>query len=174
MRRFVLALLLIVLAAPASTFASSWRVFRSGPLGLEVRYPRTWHAVPSYLPGNTQVQLGYAGRTNYSLTIQVLPIKPAGKFVAVMRRFNQYQQRTHQSLGRMHWRTVRVGGQVARGTIVRPPTEGGVAIADALYVIRSRHHVYEITEAAYSHPLPSSLPRFPAIYQRILSTLRFR
>lgn len=174
MRRLAVLLLLLVLAAPASVFAGSWRLFQSRPLALSVRYPRTWHAVASYLPGDDQVQLGHAGPTNYSLTIQALPIKPAGKFVAVMQRFHQYQRRTHQSPGRVHWRTVRVGGHLAGGTISRPPTEGGVAMADALYVMRSRHHVYEITEVAYGHPSPANLARFPAVYQHILSTLRFK
>lgn len=173
-RRFVLVVLLLVLTSPASAFAGSWHVFRSGPLGLAIRYPGNWHAVPSYLPSSRQVQLGFAGRTNYSLTIQALPIKPARTLLIVMRRFHQYEQRSHQLLGRVQWRAARVGGHPARGTISRPATEGGVAMAEALYVTQSRHHVYQITEVAYSQRPPKSLARFPAIYQHILSTLRFR
>lgn len=177
MRRLVLFSLLgllLALTAPASAFAGSWRLFRSAPLALTVRYPRAWRATPSYLPGNKQVQLGYSGRVNFSLTIQALPIKPAGKLVVAFNRFRGYEQRNHQSLAGMRWRVARVGGHVARGAISRPATEGGVAMAEALYVTQSRHHVYEITEVAYSHPTPASLARFPAIYQHILSTLRFR
>jgi hypothetical protein len=173
-RRFVLVFLFLALFAPASAVAASWHEFKSGPLGLAVKYPATWRAVPSYLPGSKQVELGYSGRTNYSLTIQAIPIKPAKTLLIVMHRFNQFEQRNRQSLGGVHWRMVRVGGHPAWGTISRPATEGGVAMSEGLFVMQSRHHVYEITEIAYSHPPPASLARFPGIYGHILATLRFR
>ena len=54
-----------------------------------------------------------------------------------------------------------------------PPTEGGVTIANAVYVAQWRSHVYEVTLFAEHRPAPSTLGQFPAVYLQILSTWRF-
>lgn len=175
MRRLALLLLVSVLLIPASAFAGSWRLFRGTSLALTVRYPSSWRAAVSNVPGAHQVVLGYTGNANYSLTIQVLPIKPAGNLHVMLQHFTAYEQRNHGPLsGRHNWQTARSGTHPAMATIVRPSTEGGVAMAQALYVTQSRHHVYAITEVAFSHPSPSNLGSFPKIYRQILQTLRFR
>ncbi len=175
MRRLALVILVCTLVVPASAFAGSWRLFRGGSLGLTVRYPSTWHIAASYVSSSRQVTLGYSGRTNYSLMIQVLPIKPAGNLRVTLQRSIAYEQHSAGTLsGHLNWRPARVGIHPSIATIVRPSTEGGVAMAEAIYVTQSRHHVYVITEVAYSHPSPSNLGRFPAVYRQILQTLQFR
>ena len=187
MRRWNLILPLAAFAAsigPASAASASppyrsggWHSFSSKKLGFAFRYPSGWRLVRGsvgFQPA-TQVVVSYQGRTNYQLNAIVLPIKAGPSLTQTMKRFLAYERTATQSTmyDQIRWTSPTLGGQPAKAGVLRPPTEGGVAIADAIYISQWRSRVYEVVLTSNRSPAPSQPSQFPSIYRQILSTWRF-
>jgi hypothetical protein len=173
MRRILLVLLLPALLLPTAASAAGWHTFLSKPLGLAIKYPPGWKATAINQAGNKQLDLIYAGKVNYSLTVLVLPFRPGANISASRATFVNYEsnQLHISSFKRLGWTPLTIGGHPALAGIVSPPTEGGVKISNAVYLVSARRSVFEINAIAY-HRL-SQLSQFPAIYRQILATWRF-
>ncbi|MDQ2742743.1 MAG: hypothetical protein M3Z66_10690 [Chloroflexota bacterium] len=175
MRRFALLLLLVPLLSVLPVHAASWKAFHSRQLAFSLRYPPGWHVSESYVPGNRQVVFGYQGRSNYSLTVQLLPVHPARSIGQTLRRVMTYERSTGQVLvSGKGWKSAAIGRYPAMVAVTKPPTEGGVSVAQAIYVTQSRKHVYTIVDVAYAQHAPSSPHNFPSVYRQMLSSLRFQ
>ena len=169
MRRFLPLVLLAGLAFPLIASASSWRQFSSKSFGFSVKYPAGWILSKTDVP--QQVSIQHTGSKTYSLQISVIPVKPARTIGATMARVKAYAvSRGDASLRSVRWSATSLGGRPALAGVLHPPTEGGVAIADGIYVAASKKHVYELTSVAYG---ARSLAQFPSVYRTMLSSWHF-
>jgi hypothetical protein len=182
MRRFVLVFLLAVLLAPSGVSAASrkapkgWRVYTSRPMHISLEYPSNWKLFPMVLPNQPgEVTLSHQGTSIYSLQIQILPFSAAASIGKTLQLFLGYARRTtHSSVyARTRWSAVTLGGRTAMAGVLRPSTEGGSSLSDAIYIAQWRGLVYEITAADFHKPPLSRLSQFPSIYAKILATWRF-
>jgi hypothetical protein len=174
MRRLLFALVLLILAAPTTASASSWHQFSSKKLGFSVQYPPTWHLVKGTQGGVPQVTLTYQHGQLFLVSISVLPIKGSSSRTQTLSRFIRYEKGTgNLTLTSIQWKAVKLGGKQASSGVVRPQTEGGVGLAQGIYVASSGARVYEITLVAYGKHPPVNITRFPSIYRQILGTWRF-
>jgi hypothetical protein len=174
MRRLSPAILLVMFALPGLAHAASWRSFHSRQLGVAFHYPGTWKLTVSNLPGNRQVTINSQSGPAYALVATVLAARPGHSLGQTMQRFVSYESSIgNAQLAHLHWSRAALGGKSAMVGIVRPSTEGGVAIANAILVTQWRSHIYEVTLTAYSKPAPSHLRQFPGVYSQILRSWRF-
>jgi hypothetical protein len=92
-----------------------------------------------------------------------------------MQRFVSYESTTgNQQFAHLHWSRTTLGGKAAMVGIIRPSTEGGVALSNAVLVTQWHTHIYEVSVTAYnSKPVPSRLQQFPRVYGQILRSWRF-
>jgi hypothetical protein len=165
-------ILLALAAVPRDVHAAGWRPYLSHKYGFALRYPAGWHVTSSYLPGSKQVAFGIQGKTPYSLTVVVLPFGPQRSLDRVVQRFKTYVRTTGQTVAGAHWSPVRVGKSKAMATVERPSTEGGVSLAEGLYLTQSRSRTFEIIAIAYGHPAPAKLGSFPVVYKQMLAAWR--
>lgn len=188
MRRIVSALLLSLICMPVAAFAAkgqvvpvhkksfgSWRASTDKHLGVVLRYPGDWSVVrQSTGPGSGELSL-VSSRANYAINAFALPFAASGSIDATLSHFIAYERSTTHSnvYNQTRWSSARLGGRPARVGIIKPPTEGGVAISDGIYLTQWRGRSIEVTIMAYRKPPASRLSQFPSIYFQILSTWRF-
>jgi hypothetical protein len=172
MRRSLVALILLLFLTPTLASAESWKSFSSKSFGFSVRYPTGWSLM--MVQQTKQLLLQHQGHPVYSVNVSVLPVKSAGSPTKTVERVTTYQRRMgNTDFASIHWTSTSVGGHAARAGILQPPTEGGVALSNGIYIVSSGSRVYEITLAAYRKPAARSLAQFPSVYRRILSTWHF-
>jgi hypothetical protein len=180
MRCLLFALCLAAVMLPGSASAARpsaknpWRSFSSKTLGFSLSYPKAWKLTASNISIGGQASLSYAGRTNYGLTIFVIPIRPARFLRNTLSSFLAYERSMHiTAYAQLHWTLSSVAGHPAMAAVAKPATEGGAPISDGIYLTQSTRHVYQIEFVAYHKPPLSRLSQFPAVYSQILRTLRF-
>jgi hypothetical protein len=188
MRPFIFVVLLATLSATVSPATSSvtassikrsnaWRTFTSKRLGFSFRYPSTWTLSSGGVGPQAagQVEVAHQGRSIYQLNALLLPIKAERTLPKTMKRFLAYEQATTQStmFNHIRWASTTVGHSPALVGILRPSTEGGVAVSNAIFVTQSRTHAYEIMLTSNRSPAPTSISQFPSVYAQILATWRF-
>jgi hypothetical protein len=174
MRRVLISLCLLTLAAPLAAQASTWRHFTSKKLGFGLQYPADWQVLSSLAPGSPQTEFLHQRQPVYALTVSVLPIKPASTASATARLVVRYfSQRGDTTLSAVRWAPASLGGHPAVAGILRPPTEGGVAQTEAIYLAPWRSRIYEISMAAYGGHQLSRLDQFPSVYRQMLRTWRY-
>jgi hypothetical protein len=170
MRRFALPALLLLILLPATAGAASWRSYASRSLGVSLKIPSNWSVnTPPGLETSPSVVLSYAGRPPYAITIAMTGIKPARSLASTVKLVMAHDP----SLRGIHWSKASIGGKPALAGVSVPQTEGGVGLANGIYVTSTKGHVYSITILAFHRPPPTRLSQFPAIYRQILGTLRF-
>jgi hypothetical protein len=174
MRRLGGMLVVAVLMSTAVASAASWHRFSDRAFGFSLTYPGDWRATVANVPGVQQLELQRQGKTPYAMSVLVLDIRPGANPQQTVERVVAHEQSTGGGgLGSVHWSAATVGGKPALAGVLRPPTEGGVLLSNAIYVVGWRTHIYEIILTAYSHPSPSRVSQFPAAYARILKSWRF-
>ncbi len=188
MRRLVFVMMVATLVAPASasagspsmpsiTRSSTWHTFSSKRLGFAFRYPPGWKLIPSSVAPQAarQVIVWYQGRSNYQLNASLLPFKADRTLLATLKRFLAYERSITQSTmyAQIRWTSASLGGKPALAGVLRPPTEGGVAVANGIYLSQWRSRVYEVIITSTRSPALSQLGQFPSIYRKILATWRF-
>lgn len=174
MRRICSPMLLIMLALPTLAHATSWRTFHNRQLGFAFHYPGTWKLALSNLPSNKQVTINSQSGPAYALVASIVAARPGHSLGQTMQRFVTYEMSIgNAQLSHLHWSRTDLGAKPAMVGIVKPSTEGGVAIANAILVTQWRGHIYEVTLTAYSKPAPSHLRQFPGVYGQILRSWRF-
>lgn len=187
MRRFLLVIVLAGFVAPISASASTplpasrgsakpWRVFTNKNFGVAFRYPASWKLTAFLSPqGTGQVQVLEQRRNTYSILVSTLPFSPGASIQQTLQRFVTYERtQMHSAIySRSHWSSVSLGGRPARAAVIRPPTEGGSDLSDAVYIAQWRARVYEILTSATHKPPYSRLSQFPSIYRQILATWQF-
>ena len=174
MRRsfFMVASLLLLTTTIAS--AAAWHRFSDRSFSFTLSYPADWHGTVGGLPGVQQLILERQGKTQYAMTVLVLNIKPGKTPRDTVQRVIAHGQTTGGvGLGGIHWSAASIGGRAAMSGVTHPPTEGGVNIAMAVYIVGWRTHIYEVALTSFTHPAPTSVGRFPAVYRQILRTWRF-
>ncbi|MGH2443868.1 MAG: hypothetical protein ACRDFX_12005 [Chloroflexota bacterium] len=179
MRRLPIAIpflaLAVVLGGPSvSASAASWQHFVSKSLGFSLRYPRGWsrHAVDQL--GSRQLLLSNRKNQAYAFSVTIIPIKAGASSAQTLHRFVRYERGLgNTTLASIHWSKAQVGHRAAESGVLRPATEGGVGLAQGVYVASWKSRVYEISVTAYGKHVPSKLGGFPAVYARILATWRF-
>jgi hypothetical protein len=72
-----------------------------------------------------------------------------------------------------HWVRTSFAHRPAEGTIVHPPTEGGVPLASGIYVLAAGKHVYSVQIQTRGKSLPKTLGKFPSVYRRTITSWRF-
>ena len=172
MRRALILTILAAALVPGVTSAASWRHYSSKVLGFTIKYPSDWKVLQS--APSQPVSIQRSGSTVYSITVAVLPIKPSHSIAATMARTRSYEHQIgNTTFASIHWQQVRVGGKPGMAGVLRPPTEGGVPVANGIYVLASRAHVYQVTVVAFEKPAPKTLSRFPSVYRQILGSWRY-
>jgi hypothetical protein len=172
MRRATFLLLAgsIFAALTPSVEAQSWRVFSSKQLHMRIKYPAGWKAAISALPGNRSVQVSKAGNPPYSLSITLISLRPSSKLAASVRKYVHSQLPGATSLACSHWTATRVGRSAALVTLQWPPTEGGVTLSQAIFLVQSKSHLYQIMETGYGSKPIRRLSSFPSVYAAMLKT----
>jgi len=164
-------------AASANKHSNTWRTFTSKKLGFAFRYPSTWTLTLGGVGPQTagQVEVAHQGRSIYQMNAVLLPIRADRTLPQTMKRFLAYEQATTQStmFNHIRWVSTTVGRSPALVGILRLPTEGGVAVSNAIFVMQSRTHAYEITLTSNRSPAPTRISQFPSVYAQILATWRF-
>jgi hypothetical protein len=174
MRRFLPVCALSALAA-IPVVAASWHTFHSTKLGFTVRYPAGWHVAESAAtPRSQSVSFGYQGSTPYSLTVTVASVRPARTIRATLAALRTVDRETGgPAAAAVHWSATTLDRHPALWSVIRPPTEGGVAMSEGLLVSQSSHHVYEIEAVSYQRQAPKRFSDFPVLYRNILASWRF-
>jgi hypothetical protein len=174
LRRSLLVPFLALIVTSGSASAASWRSFSSKPLGFSVRYPTGWKALNITQPGGKQVQFSNPGATTYTVDVTILQLN-AGKSVKILKqRFLAFEQRIGNApLASVHWSSVTLGRRNGIGGVYISATEGGVAVANGVYVVPWKSRTYVVNILSVQKPSPHSLNRFPAIYKQILASWRF-
>jgi hypothetical protein len=188
MRTIILAILLATLSAvgssatspgtaSASKHSNPWRTFASKKLGFSFRYPSTWTLNSGGVApqAGSQVEIAHQGRSIYQMIALLLPIKAERTLPQTMKRFLAYEQAATQStmFNHIRWAPTTVGRSPALVGIMRLPTEGGVAVSNAIFVTQSRTRAYQITLTSNRSPAPTGISQFPSVYTQILATWRF-
>jgi hypothetical protein len=175
LRRLLLVPFLVLIVASGSASAASWHTFSSKSLGFAVQYPNGWKALSTAQPGASQVQFSYQGSTTYTVNVTVLSLNGGKSLNVLKKRFLAFQRRAgNTNVAAMHWGTVTLGGRRGIGGVYIPATEGGVSVANGTYVIPWKSRTYMVSLLSVQKPAPHTLNKFPAIYQQILKTWRFR
>ena len=169
MRRYLGVLALAAALVPAGALAASWHHFSSKSFGFSVKYPSGWTVTQTAIP--QQVSIQRSGTPAYSVQVSVPGVKAGANIARTLFNVKAFElSRGNAPFAPAHWTQATIRGHPAMVALVRPSTEGGVAVSDAIYVTSSRTHVYEITTVAYG---ASSLSKFPSVYGKILKSWRF-
>lgn len=173
-RLFLLVPLLALVVMSTSASAASWRTFSSKPLGFALRYPTGWKALSIAQPGGQQIQFSNPGSTTYTVDVTVLKLNGGSSASTLKKRFLAFEQRAgNGQLATVHWSAATLAGRHGIGGVYIPATEGGVAVANGIYVVPWKARTYVINLLSVQKPSPRSLSRFPSIYRQILATWRF-
>lgn len=176
MRRVLPLAILMLAMLPATASAAAWHSFKSSSDHFSVQYPPNWQVSPVNTSSVRETLFSARRSNKYSLTVfDLLKVKPGSTIRATLANVKKWQRKQHDtSLNRITWTSTEIGGQTALFGVIRPSTEGGVALAQGTYLTSWRGHVFEIEMATYSKKAPTSPSQFPAIYHLILRTWRFR
>lgn len=176
MRRNLLAACLaaLVLVLPSTVSAASWHTYSSKSFGVAFRYPANWHRSVMKSGGMEQVTVFYQGKQVYNLSASWLRVAPSGSLAATMQQVQTYEKETgNATFQSIVFHRTKLAGKSAFAGIMTPPTEGGVAVSQALYIVPWRSHVYQVTFSANGkHPI-KAISAFPAVYLQILASWRF-
>jgi hypothetical protein len=152
---------ILMLTAPSATAAAGWHNFSNRGLGFKFRYPSSWHLTTA-VTGNVKQVTAFSTDTRYSLTAELYPVKASSSLSGTLRKYVAYA-RSINGPAVTHYRWVRttLARRPAEGTITYPATEGGVHLADGLYVLSAGRHVYSVEIETRGNKLPKSLAAFP-------------
>jgi hypothetical protein len=126
-------------------------------------------------PGLDQVSLARTGSHPYGVVISVLHLNPGHTIRETVQRFVSYERRNGNAVfAHLHWTAATLGGRSAMGSVMVPPTEGGVAISYGVYLSAWRKRTYEVTIVSYGQLAARRLSKFPSVYRQILASWRFR
>lgn len=173
-RRLLLLPLIVLILSAGTASAASWQAFSSKSLGFALRYPTGWKALSITQPGAPQIQFSRAGTVPYTVNVTVLSLNGGSSLSTLTKRFVAYEQRAgNASVAAMHWKPVTLAHHRGIGAVYVPATEGGVSVSNGMYVVPWKKRTYVINLQSVQKPAPTSLNRFPAIYQQILASWRF-
>jgi hypothetical protein len=174
LRPLLLVSLLGLTMTSGSTSAASWRTYSSKPLGFAVSYPDGWKALSMAQPGGKQIQFSNPGATKYTVDVTILQLKGGTTVNVLKKRFLAFEQRLGNApLASVHWGPISLGHRNGIGGVSIPATEGGVAVANGVYVVPWKARTYVVNILSVQKPSPQSLNRFPTIYKQILATWKF-
>lgn len=174
MRRPFIFALALFLMLPLTALAGSWKTYDGHKLGFRVRYPSTWQVASSTQSKAEQVVVSHGGTHVYNVQILVLDVHPGKSLSDTVARFVSYQTGLGDTgFKHVHWKAAKVGGKKGRVGVLSPPSEGGVSVSQAYYIVPWKAHIYQIMLAAYERHALKSARLFPGIYRQILSTWRF-
>jgi hypothetical protein len=174
LRRLLLVPLLALIITSASASAASWPLYSSKPLGFALRYPTGWKALSVSQPGGKQIQFSNPGATTYTVDVTILQLNGGTSVKVLKQRFLAFEQRIGNApLVSVHWSHITLDRRNGIGGVYIPATEGGVAVANGVYVVPWKSRTYVVNILSVQKPSPRSLNRFPIIYKQILATWRF-
>lgn len=160
--------LLLVAMVPSVAAASAQHQFRDRSFGFALRYPNGWTLQRSISP-TKQITLVQSGRSQHAITITILSWRARGTIASSIKIVQRYMGAYRHA----KWTAARLGKQPARVTVLHPQTEGGVGVAEGIYLSQWKHKIYQVQITAYtSHP-PKTIAAFPKVYHQILGTWRF-
>lgn len=173
-RRLLIVPLLALILSSGHVLAASWHVYSSKPLGFAVHYPATWKVLAVAQPGMKQIQFTYQGKSTYTVDVTILNLDGGKSRTTLKQRFLAFERRSgNPSIATMHWGAITLGHRPGIGAVYIPTTEGGVSVANGMYVIPWKAHTYVVNVQSVQKPAPKTLARFPAIYKQMLATWRF-
>ena len=173
-RRLLLVSFLALTLTTTSASAASWHVYSSTAMGFSLHYPSGWKALNIAQPGVKQIQFSYPGPTPYTVDVTILSLNGGPSLATLKARFLAFERRSgNGSVAAMHWSTVTLGGRHGIGAVYVPATEGGVSVANGMYVVPWKGRTYVVNLQSVRKPAPKTLSGFPAIYRQILATWRF-
>jgi|SRR5579884_726845 len=168
MLRALVPFLLLAAIVPSVAAASPQHQFRDRSFGFALRYPNGWTLQRS-IPPTKQITLVQSGHGQHAITVTVLNWR-AGRTIAASVKIVQRYMGAYR---RVTWRAARLGNQPARVAVLHPQTEGGVGVAEGIYLSQWKGKIYQVQISAYtSHP-PKTVAAFPKVYRQILGTWRF-
>ena len=173
MRRALVFASILLFTAPSATAAAGWHNFSNRGLGFKFRYPSSWHLTTA-TTGNVKQVTAFSTDTRYSLTAELYPVKASSSLSGTLRKYVTYA-RSINGPAVTHYRWVRttLARRPAEGTVTYPATEGGVHLADGLYVLSAGRRIYSVEIETRGNKLPKSLAAFPSVYRQIFKTWRF-
>ena len=173
-RRLLLVSFLALALTTAYASAASWHVYSSTTLGFSLRYPAGWKVLNIAQPGAQQIQFSYPGAIPYTVDVTVLSLNGGPSVATLKSRFFAFERRSgNGSIVAMHWSTVTLGKRRGIGAVYIPATEGGVSVANGMYVVPWKSRTYVVNLQSVQKPAPRTLSGFPPIYRQILATWRF-
>jgi hypothetical protein len=172
-RRAIVLASILFLIAPTATTAAGWHNYSSRSLGFKFSYPSTWHLVTTAAENVKQLS-AFSADARYSITADVYPAVTTSSLSGTLRTYLVYARAVSgPAVTHYHWFRTTFARRPAEGTITYPATEGGVHLADGLYVLNAGRHIYSVEISTTGKNLPRSLAAFPAVYREIFKSWRF-
>jgi len=170
MRRtfFVLfcAMVLLPLSAQA---APAQRVFSNRIMAFSARVPDNWQVQAIGVQLAHTVLFLAPHNHNINMSVRIIPIIASSTVAQTTRR----AYRADPVLKGLHFNATSIGGRPAMVTVLKSSTEGGLYIADLIYITQWNRRVYEIIGFSIHKPPYSRISQFPAVYQQILRSWRW-